>query len=203
MKKKLKHIPYPTLIVALALMLSAWSCSNPSDKTAYNFSSSHQEKKVQLDQLFMDLQHTEDPYETKVIQAEIWELWLDADQKEVNGLMKNGIEAMALGKYEQAVDYFTQATEIKPSFAEAWNKRATSFYMIGEMEAAIHDIEQTLILEDRHFGALSGLAAIYLLEGQEHKALKIYERIARIAPAEPHVQYQIRSLRGKMGISVI
>lgn len=191
-----------TLLIALAFASGIWGCSHPSTPTDSS-TTAEKQKEDKLDQLFTELRHTEDPHETLVIQSRIWEIWISSEEKEVNHLMLQGIDAMSDGKLEEAIDYFTKVTELKPDYAEAWNKRATSLYMTGNLEAALQDIEKTLVLESRHFGALSGLAAIYLLEGKENKALKTYERIARIIPAEPHVQEQIQYLRGKMGISLI
>lgn len=186
----------------LVLVLSVWGCSHPS-KTTTSSTEAEKQKEDKLDQLFTELKHTEDPHQTQTIQAKIWEIWMISEEAEVNQLMLKGIEAMATGELKESIEYFTKVTKIKPDYVEAWNKRATSFYMMGELKAALQDIEKTLVLESRHFGALSGLAAIYLMEGNEDKALKTYERIARIAPAEPNVQEQIHYLRGKMGISMI
>ena len=190
-----------TLLVVLALLLGGFSCNDPTETISSD--TSDEQKEAKLNQLFTDLKQTEDPYETEVIQAKIWDIWMVCNNKETSALMQNGLHAMEAGDYDKAVAYFTQIIQSEPYFAEAWNKRATSFYMMGKTKAAIDDIEKTLVLEDRHFGALSGLATIYMMQGEDEKALKVYERIARIAPAEPHIQYQIQYLRSKMGISQV
>lgn len=183
------------------LLLGLWSCNGWSD--TYSKSDNETPRESRLDQLFKELKQAEDPHKTKVIEARIWEIWMTCEEEEVSRLMKKGVLAMSAGAYEKATDYFTQATKMKPDYAEAWNKRATTRYMMGDLEAALEDIEQTLILEERHFGALSGLAAIYMIAGKERKALRTYEKIARIAPAEPDIQEQIHYLRGKMGMARI
>ena len=72
---------------------------------------------------------------------------------------------------------------INPEFAEAWNKRATTYFLMGEFGKSIKDIEKTLILEPRHFGALDGLAEIYLLKKDLIKAAATYEKILKIIPS--------------------
>lgn len=192
----------PIIPIVLAFIIGVWGCNSPSISTA-PLTAAEKQKEAKLDKLFTELQHTEDPEQTLALQARIWEIWMISDEEKVNQLMLQGVEAMVAEEYDEAITYFTEVTEIKPGFAEAWNKRATLFFMMGDFESAFEDIEKTLVLESRHFGALSGLAAIYLAEGNDSKALKTYERIARIAPAEPHVQEQIQYLRGKMGIALI
>lgn len=202
MRTQFANHTFGIIPLVLVLVLGVWGCSHPSETTTVS-TEAEKQKEDKLDQLFTELKRTEDPHQTQSIQAKIWEIWMISEEAEVNQLMLKGIEAMATGELKESIEHFTKVIKIKPDYAEAWNKRATSFYMMGELEAALQDIEKTLVLESRHFGALSGLAAIYLMEGNEDKALKTYERIARIAPAEPNVQEQIHYLRGKMGISMI
>ncbi len=160
-------------------------------------------KAAQLNELFATLKTSDDPYQTIMLEDKIMKLLMLSDEATTDTLMDKGVEALADENFSDAVMYFTHVIEKDPAHTEAWNKRATSFFMQGKMNSAIHDIKKTLVLESRHFGALSGLASIYLLQGKDAEALKIYERIARIAPAEPHIQQQIQYLRGKMGMLAI
>ena len=57
---------------------------------------------------------------------------------------------------ELARDIFTEVTALAPSFAEGWNKRATTNYLLRDLRAAIEDCRRTLELNPSHFGALSG-----------------------------------------------
>lgn len=183
-------------VLFVAVLTGTRNCKNPVDTLQMS-------KEDRLDKLFAHLKTTQDPYQTVVLEEKILKLLLSSDEQEINALMGEGVAALTEGEFDDAVDHFSAVIEKRPQYTEAWNKRATSFYMQGKIDSALLDIEQTLVLESRHFGALSGLASIYLMKGQENKALKIYERIARIAPAEPHIQQQIQHLRGKMGISAI
>lgn len=182
--------------VFIIVVISTRNCENSIDTT-------RTPKEAELDELFATLKASDDPYQTILLEDKILKLLLLSDEEEINNLMNKGVEALSDGDFNDATIHFTHVIEKKPDHIEAWNKRATSFYMQGKMDSAMHDIEQTLILESRHFGALAGLASIYLMEGKDNQALKIYERIARIAPAEPHTQEQIQYLRGKMGVSAI
>jgi tetratricopeptide (TPR) repeat protein len=88
-----------------------------------------------------------------------------------------------------------------PSYAEAWNKRATVYYMKGDYEKSLQDIEMTLSLENRHFGAFSGLASIYMALGEYKSALKALERVLEICPHQPGIQEQVFELYKKLNMS--
>ena len=77
---------------------------------------------------------------------------------------------------------FSEALDVDPNFAEAWNKRATLHYIIGDYEKSVSDISKTLELEPRHFGALDGLAEIYISQDQFEKAAQTYKKILEILP---------------------
>ncbi len=87
-----------------------------------------------------------------------------------------------------------------PSYAEAWNKRATVYYMKGDYEKSLQDIEQTLSLENRHFGAFSGLASVYMALGEYKYALKALERVLEICPHQPGVREQVYELYQKLNM---
>ena len=72
--------------------------------------------------------------------------------------------------------------EKKPTFAEAWNKRATVYYMLGKFDKSMFDIKETLKLEPRHFGAMDGMVLILLHQQEYEKAIEIYEQILKIFP---------------------
>ena len=81
-----------------------------------------------------------------------------------------GLQALSDGRNEDALVDFTKATEAQADFAEAWNKQATVNYLLGRYDVAVLDIQKTLELEPRHFGALSGLGLISLALGREREA---------------------------------
>ena len=69
---------------------------------------------------------------------------------------------MKNSQLKESIEIFSKVIENKPNFAEAWNKRATVYYLIGDFDSSVMDIKQTLKLEPRHFGALDGLGLIFI-----------------------------------------
>ena len=86
-----------------------------------------------------------------------------------------------------SIAFFTRVIEKKPDFAEGWNKRATTYFMMGEFDKSMLDINQTLKLEPRHFGALDGMALIFLHLKQYNKAIKIYDQMLIIFPNNKNI----------------
>ena len=69
-----------------------------------------------------------------------------------------------------------------PDFSEGWNKRATVYFLMKKFDQSVKDIAQTLRLEPRHFGALSGLGLINQAIGQTGAAIKAYEQALGLNP---------------------
>ncbi len=114
-----------------------------------------------LNELFVQLQSTADGTAAVTIQGMIWQLWTQSGSDTVDLLMTRTGRAMSQGDYRAALQHVDAVIELDPDFAEGWNRRATIYYLLGEFTASVVDIERPLVLEPRHFGALSGLGMIY------------------------------------------
>jgi tetratricopeptide (TPR) repeat protein len=147
-----------------------------------------------LDTLFERIRQTDSSDVAHEAEREIWNIWLDAGDPKLNRLMHVGVEAMASDQLDLAIDLFTEIIEKSPLFAEGWNKRATAFYLKGELAASVEDIERTLALEPRHFGAVSGLGLIFLSRGDKIGALKAFRRVLKIHPHANGARAQVRML---------
>lgn len=138
-----------------------------------------------LDSLFERLQETTDPVDAAGLQQRIWQIWIESEDPASSQLMRRGMSAMANGDHEVALEAFDSLVQQAPDFAEAWNKRATVYYLLGRLDESVQDIQQTLELEPRHFGALSGLSLIYAAVEQPEAAIRSLEAALEI---NPHLQ---------------
>ena len=131
----------------------------------------------------------------------IWSIWHITGTEEIDQIMALGLHAMSRRDFARALSAFDAITERAPNFAEGWNKRATLHYLMGRFAESKADIERTLALEPRHFGALSGLGLVYLALDQEIEALAAFERALEIHPnmagADTHIQALRDKLRGR------
>lgn len=110
-------------------------------------------------------------------------------------MLQEGIEAMQRGNYQAAVDIFTRVIEVAPSFAEGYNKRATTYYLMRRYEEFIADCERTIALNPHHFGALSGAGLRYLGQRNLTKALEFFERAVVVNPNMPQIQQYIEEIK--------
>ena len=146
-----------------------------------------------LEILFNDLSQTQSEMKAQPILLEIWSIWSVAIDTKTQEKFDAGNQLMSNRQYDESILMFSDAINLQPTFAEAWNKRATVNYIIGNYEESISDIFSTLELEPRHFGALDGLAQIYMLQNKYFKAAQVYRKILEILPynkkAIMHLEY--------------
>lgn len=151
-----------------------------------------------LDGLFERLHVTPDPAEARAVEQEIWRIWLESDDAIVNRLMLQGVAAMSLQRFGLALERFDRMVERAPEFAEGWNKRATVHYLMGDFQASVLDIERTLVLEPRHFGALSGLGLIYDAIDEPRAALRSFEAALKLNPHIEGTRERVEELRREL-----
>ena len=78
--------------------------------------------------------------------------------------------------YDLALKLLDAIIDIKPDYVEAWNRRATIYYLNKDYGHALADIREVLAREPRHFGALSGLGMILQDIGDDKHALEAFRR---------------------------
>ena len=124
----------------------------------------------------------------------VWQVWGRSGDAEADGLLQVGIEEMNRGDGPAAVETFTKAIQRKPDFAEAWNKRATVYFLMGEHEKSLKDCDEVMKRNPAHFGALAGYGQIYLQLDQPERALIYFRRALQVNPNMRGVQQVIPQL---------
>jgi tetratricopeptide (TPR) repeat protein len=145
---------------------------------------------AKLDDLFNRLK-TATEEEAGRIETEIWIEWSKSGSPAMDLLLLRGRDALDMGDTTAAIEHFTAIIDHSPDFAEAWNARATAYYMAGEFGPSVADIAHVLSLNERHFGALSGLAMILEETGKPERALEVYRAALAI---HPHMQGAVQAV---------
>lgn len=135
------------------------------------------------------------------IEGEITRLWSQSGSPAMDLLLRRGADAIEAGDHAAAIEHLTALTDHAPDFAEGWNARATAFFLSGEYALSLADIEQTLALNPRHFGALGGLAAILEQTGRPELALAALRSVRAINPNRPEVSETIDRLERAAGVA--
>ncbi len=128
-----------------------------------------------LDTLFEKLKTATDPFAVQALEQGIWEQWTMVPDPVHRQMMMRGIAEMQQQELQSAVATFTQLIETAPELSEAWNKRATVHWLLGDFRASIADICETVRREPRHFGAYSGLGMIRAQMGEHARAAAAFE----------------------------
>lgn len=142
-----------------------------------------EDEKSRLDELFANLAKSDNPKEAERIGREIQMLWMDSGSDTVDVLMSRAGKAIQADDHALALDLLDTVVILKPTYAEGWNRRATVHYMTEDFGKSLVDIERTLALEPRHWGALSGLAIIQRRLGFESEALATFRRALEVNPS--------------------
>lgn len=152
-----------------------------------------------LDSLFAKLKTPLSQVDAQIIESKIWIYWrLFPNNQSVETSMKTAIEIMQAGNLQKAELLLSQIINQEPQFAEAWNKRATIRYLRGNYKGSAKDIANVLLLEPRHFGALSGLGMINMQTGNWSDALQNYQAAFSINPNLPNIERLIKNLKFRL-----
>jgi len=182
------------LAVGLWLAYGGPALSQPADGSATAMA----EQAAKLDELFVELKQ---PGRTdwEKIEDEIGRIWAQSGSPSMDLLLSRGNEALEAEDYATAIEHFSALIDHAPDFAEGWNGRATTYYMIGEYGLSISDVEHVLALNPRHFAALSGLAFMFETMDEPEMALKALHAAHELTPNRTNINEAVTRLERLTG----
>ena len=148
----------------------------------------------ELDKLFNEIKNTNSKL-SEEIEQKIWNIWsTHPTDQNLTSILSQGSELVLSQKYAEAVHIFTNVIKIDPTWAEAWNKRATVLYLLEDYEGSQKDIDEVLKLEQRHFGALAGQGLVNIKLKNYEKAIKSYQQALEIYPSMKSPEIMIKQI---------
>lgn len=168
-------------LVIATLMLAVLPASPVFAQTFTNSAAQSDE----LDALFARLSAATDEPAARAIAVDIWTIWTEPDDPVVAARVAEIMTAGGLAGPASQLPLIDALVADFPDYAEGWNLRATAYFLNGAYEKSLADIEQTLLREPRHFGALAGRALIYHTQGKREEALKAIQEALDIHPFLP------------------
>jgi len=96
----------------------------------------------------------------------IWELWQTAPDEESQVMLDAARQRMRVYDFNGAIEHLDNLVIHAPDYAEGWNTRATTLFLQEKFDLSLEDVEKTLELEPKHFGALAGKAVILMRQGR-------------------------------------
>ena len=152
------------------------------------------ERKSELDKLFKKLQSNNSSLSFEVEQK-IWKIWSTHPQKQdLTNLLNKGSKFLKNNQLHEAKKIFTKLIEKDHKWPEAWNKRATVLFLLGEFKKSQQDIDKVLELEERHFGALAGQGLVNIHLKNYEKAINSYKKVQEIYPSMKSPEIMIKEI---------
>jgi tetratricopeptide (TPR) repeat protein len=151
-----------------------------------------------LDFLFGALKAAPDEASAKHVEARIWALWTQTPSDTTALLMLRAKAAMDAQQTDVALKLLDAVIKLRPDYVEGWNRRATLYYLKNDYAHSLQDIEQVLVREPRHFGALAGLGMIMQDLGDEKRALDAFRKALAVNPHLEKVPEMVKTLTEKV-----
>jgi tetratricopeptide (TPR) repeat protein len=151
-----------------------------------------------LDTLFAALKIAPDEASAKAIEDRIWATWLVSGSDTCTLLMTRVKDATDDKDYDLAIRLLDAVIALKPDYVEAWNRRATVYYLKQDYGHALADLRMVLAKEPRHFGAFSGLGLILQDIGDDKHALEAYRKALAIDPHLENIPEVVKTLSEKV-----
>jgi tetratricopeptide (TPR) repeat protein len=156
------------------------------------------DKSKGLDFLFGALKAAPDEASAKHVEARIWAAWMQTPSDTAALLMMRAKAAMDAKQMDIALKLLDSVVKLRPDYVEAWNRRATLYYLQNDYAHSLGDIEQVLVREPRHFGALAGLGMIMQDLGDEKRALDAFRKALAVNPHLEKVPELVKTLTEKV-----
>ncbi len=152
-------------------------------------------REILLNELFNELKIKNDS-SSYVTEQKIWKLWSQhPTNQNLTIKLEQGSEFVRNQKLSEAIEIFSEVIKLDPEWAEAWNKRATVLYMLGDYHGSQEDIDKVLNLEKRHFGALTGQGLVNIKLENYEKAIESYEKAQEIYPSMKSPKIMIKQIK--------
>lgn len=150
---------------------------------------------VALDKAFAELRTSQSDAVVMIAERRIWDLWMEGGDAAQNALLLKATTAMGVRDFGLSEEILNMLVAQTQNFAEAYNKRATLYYLMGRLDESLSDVRTTLELEPRHFGALSGRGMILQQQGKKVEALKAFEEALEVNPHMPGAKFAVKQLK--------
>jgi cytochrome c-type biogenesis protein CcmH/NrfG len=131
------------------------------------------------------------------LESQLRQIWLRTGSPAVTLLLSRGLRSLQAGQDDEAVDSFSDAITLQPDVEEAWHQRALARYHAGDVNGAIHDLEETVRLEPRDFSAFHTLTDIAVAREDWKGAYAAWQKVMELDPKTPGGEERLRLLKRK------
>ena len=174
-----------------------------ADDQSENLGKNVRDDTVTLDTLFAELEKATSLAEAQRVERIIWAKWHWHKIPRLSQKLKLGTTYLQENNFKKALYIFNNIIKEAPAFSEAYNKRATTYFLMKKYEKSLMDIKTTLTLEPRHFGALSGMGLIFMNRGDFQRALMAFTAVLKIYPFSISAAANMKIIERELNLKVL
>jgi tetratricopeptide (TPR) repeat protein len=161
------------------------------------FAQPAQDKRAAADKMLDALRTAPNEQAASALEDKIQQLWVESGTPAVTLLMSRGLRETNAGAPDDAASVFSDAIVLDPTLAEAWHQRAIARFKSGDTVGAVTDLQATLKLEPRHFGAWQTLERIAEAREDWKAAYDAWQHVMDIDPRTPNGDDRLKDLQRK------
>jgi tetratricopeptide (TPR) repeat protein len=133
-----------------------------------------------------------------IAEQSIWGIWMRTDDPVADPLFQTGLQLIAQDDPKAAIEKLDQVIELKPNFAEAWNRRGDAYTALGDEGRALADYERAIALNPYQFSTLESCGEIWMTRSNYRKAVDYFRRALDLNPNLPAAAEALHSLEEKL-----
>ena len=174
-----------------------------ADDQSENLVKTSRDDTVTLDTLFAELEKATFLAEAQRVERLIWAKWHWHKNPRLSQKLRLGTTYLQENNFKKALYIFDNIIKEAPAFSEAYNKRATTYFLMKKYDKSLMDIKVTLTLEPRHFGALSGMGLIFMNRGDFQRALVAFTAVLKIYPFSISAAANMKIIERELNLKVL
>ena len=174
-----------------------------ADDQSENLVKTSSDDTVTLDTLFAELERATSLAEAQRVERIIWAKWHWHKIPRLSQKLRLGTRYLQENNFKKALYIFNNIIKEAPAFSEAYNKRATTYFLMKKYDKSLMDIKATLTIEPRHFGALSGMGLIFMTRGDFQKALMAFTAVLKIYPFSISAAANMKIIERELNLKVL
>jgi tetratricopeptide (TPR) repeat protein len=147
-----------------------------------------------LQMLFKRLGHAREEKEALAMEERIWSVWMAHPNEEAEAVLDRATSDIAARRYDIAETRLVKLIRSCPSYAEAWHKLGTLYYLLGSDDESVKSLHRALEIEPRHFGALASVGEILLAQEDAEGAALAFRSALRLHPHLAAVRERLESI---------
>ena len=133
-----------------------------------------------------------------IAEQSVWGIWMRTDDSVADPLFQTGMLLIAQDEPNAAIEKLNLVIELKPDFAEAWNRRGNAYAALGDEDRALAVYDHAIALNPYQFGTLESCGEIWMTRSNYRKAADYFRRALDLNPNLSEAAEALHALEAKL-----